>query len=221
MKEQDLLDKLANEFTEVKAVEFKKKLKIKVIEMEQFDLNIPTPLDTKTDIYQIIDRMRKLINDHHNLCLPEHEALMKRMESKISELDYKYGDELELAKAKAEIERYWTSHPCIQFIDIVSVQLKQQKINGENYTCYVIKYRFKNMNSWIYEEASITIVQFDASKIVRVPEPESVTQLRECLGSLFHESAVHLQMFLKALQEEKLEKERKIRLAESQLELVK
>lgn len=221
MKEQDLLDKLANEFSEVKAVEFKKKLKIKVIEMDQFDLNIPTPLETATDIYQIIDRMRNLINDHHNLCLPEHTDLMKKMESQIRELDYKYDDEIELAKAESQIKDYWTSHPCIQFIDIVSVSLKSQKINGENYTCYVIKYRFKNINSWIYEEACITIVQFDASKIVRVPEPHTVAQLRECLEMLFHESAVHLQMFLKALQQEKLEKERKMRLEESQLELVK
>ncbi|TGK45549.1 hypothetical protein [Leptospira bouyouniensis] len=218
-KTEDQIDREVAEKTyTVISADIKSSLKLKAQVLQNYEITVDTGEKTNTNIWKIVESMKKLINEIQGWDLPTSKDLERDLNSHLANLALQF-EATELSLRENRIKDRYSRLPSIEKIQINFIKQKDFKLAGRARPIFELQFQSNDPETLLPISHNMIITRVCLDEILQSVEPKEFKKLRSLCEKFFSEADLHLSNFNKEVEKKQKEIKESTRKANSQLSL--
>ncbi|PJZ87011.1 hypothetical protein [Leptospira levettii] len=218
-KTEDQIDREVAEKTyTVISADMKTSLKLKAQVLKNYETTVDTGTNSNTNIWNLVGKMKKLVNLLEGWDLPTSKDLDRDLNSHLANLALQF-EATELTMRENRIKDKYNRLPSIEKIQINSIKQKDFKISGRARPVFELEFQSNNPETLLPISRKMIISRSCLDDILQSTEPKAFKRLRLLCENFFSEADLHLSNFNKEVEKEQKKIKESTRKENSQLSL--
>lgn len=216
-KTEDQLDReVATKTYTVISADLKSSLKLRAEILQNYDITVDTGHESNTEIWAIVEEIKKTLNDFLGWDLASLASLNWDMKNEIASLALKY-EETELSRHENRVRDRYYRLPAIEKIRINLIKIRDLKIGNYSRPIFDLKFQSNDPETLLPIEYSMVVTRGCLDEVIHSSEPKTFKVLRDLCERFFSEADLHLSNFDESLEIQKREMKEKSKRENSQL----